>query len=178
MCRIVLSAVQDFYSSYQRECCNVMLFISCLRGHKRVYMLLVYCTLETNMTAPWTTHMQTKLGHNVPILINRQRQIIMYSCALLTCLWWSWATHELHRTCGEHVAKWIGHWIQKVWGSILTTGDMQNCEANFSFHAASVHPAVMGTCWNEKMLHCTDRLQLQKYRILQGIKLSNIHSCI
>ena len=38
---------------------------------------------------------------------------------------------------------------QKVWGSIPSTGHVQTCRANFVFHTASVHPAVMGA-W------CTD----------------------
>ena len=27
----------------------------------------------------------------------------------------------------------------------------RKCWANFSFHTASAHPAVMGTWWNEKL---------------------------
>ena len=31
-----------------------------------------------------------------------------------------------------------------------TDGHVQKCWASLSYHAASVHPAVMGTWWNDK----------------------------
>ena len=40
--------------------------------------------------------------------------------------------------------------VIKVWGLILTAGYMYKSQINFSFHADSAHPAVMGTWWNEK----------------------------
>ena len=50
------------------------------------------------------------------------------------------------------MAQWLGCWTRdkKVWSSIPTVGHVYKCRANFSFHNASAHLAVMGIWWNEK----------------------------
>ena len=48
----------------------------------------------------------------------------------------------------EHVAQWIRHWTQD---QIPNDSYVLKCQANFAFHTASVHPAVMG-----RPTWCTD----------------------
>ena len=46
----------------------------------------------------------------------------------------------------------IGLKIRKVWVLIPSAGHVYKCRANFVFHTALVHPAVMGTWFTEPRL--------------------------
>ena len=61
------------------------------------------------------------------------------------------------------VAEWLRHWTrdQGVWGSIPKALVMSKNLGQAVNHTTSVHPAVMGTRWNEKLVQ-REWLQLQE----------------